>query len=113
MSFQMQQNGPKISFVTDDTFIHPGIYSSAFLMYCELPPSRRKKSVGNTTALIGYNISVSNNGVDFTDELTTIIYDPLCYECNLTSITCVELVTIFDLCFVFDNFSRNIYLNEI
>ncbi|XP_052078039.1 uncharacterized protein LOC127715976 [Mytilus californianus] len=62
-------------------------------MYCELPTSRRKKSVENTEDLIGYNISVSNNGVDFTDELTTIIYDPLCYECNITSISCVELDT--------------------
>ena len=62
-------------------------------MFCPLPPSRQKRSIDNDIIGSGYYISVSNNGQDFTEELTTIVYDSTCYDCNLTSLTCDELDT--------------------
>lgn len=93
---QIISNDTTTILVTGDSFTYPGTYVSDFFMYCELPPSRRKRSVDSNDYLNGYNISISNNGVDFTEELTTIIYDQQCYDCNLTSsISCVQLVTIY------------------
>jgi hypothetical protein len=46
----------------------------------------------STTIGSGYYISVSSNGQDFTEELTTIVYDSTCYACHLASLTCDELV---------------------
>ncbi|XP_076070432.1 von Willebrand factor D and EGF domain-containing protein-like isoform X1 [Mytilus galloprovincialis] len=92
--FSIISNDTTTILVTGDSFTYPGTYVSDFFMYCELPPSRRKRSVDSNDYLNGYNISVSNNGVDFTEELTTIIYDQECYDCNLTSsISCVQLET--------------------
>ena len=61
-------------------------------MFSPLPPSRQKRSIDNDIIGSGYYISVSSNGQDFTEELTTIVYDSTCYDCNLTSLTCDELV---------------------
>jgi hypothetical protein len=69
-------------------------------MFSPLPPSRQKRSIDNDIIGSGYYISVSSNGQDFTEKLTTIVYDSTCYDCNLTSLTCDELVIfIFYLCY--------------
>jgi hypothetical protein len=51
-------------------------------MYCELPESRKKRSVEFKVLATGYYISVSNNGDNYTDPLTILVYDSVCYECN-------------------------------
>ena len=61
-------------------------------MFCPLPPSRQKRSIDNDIIGSGYYISVSSNGQDFTEELTTIVYDSTCYACHLAALTCDELV---------------------
>lgn len=91
-----------------DAFTYPGAYSSSFAMFCPLPPSRHKRSIDNDIIGSGYYISVSNNGKDFTEELTTIVYDSTCYGCNLASLTCDELVRfIFYLCYLSEIMWRN------
>ena len=61
-------------------------------MFCPLPPSRQKPSIDNVLVGSGYYISESNNEPNFTEELTTIVYDSTCYACHLASLTCDELV---------------------
>lgn len=61
-------------------------------MYCKLPGSRKKRSTGFETVATGYRISVSNNGQNYTDPITTIVYDSTCYECDTTSMSCDLLV---------------------
>jgi hypothetical protein len=91
-----------------DVYTYPGEYSSGFAMFCLLPPSRQKRSIDNDIIGSGYYISVSNNGQDFTEELTTIVYDSTCYDCNLTSLTCDELVSFtFYICYLSEIMWRN------
>lgn len=61
-------------------------------MFCPLPPSQQKPSIDNVLVGCGYYISESNNEQNFTEELTTIVYDSTCYDCRLASLTCDELV---------------------
>jgi hypothetical protein len=34
------------------------------------------------------------NGDNYSDPLTILVYDSVCYECNATSMTCVEQVSV-------------------
>ncbi|CAC5377862.1 unnamed protein product [Mytilus coruscus] len=77
----------------DNAFTHSGIYGSSQFMYCKLPGSRKKRSTGFETVATGYRISVSNNGQNYTDPVTTIVYDSTCYECDTTTMSCDILET--------------------
>ncbi|VDI13449.1 Hypothetical predicted protein [Mytilus galloprovincialis] len=79
--------------VETENFTNPGTYSSSFLMYCYLPESRKTRSVAEEYVASGYFISVSNNGHEFTEELTVIIFDARCYTCNSTTFECNEVDT--------------------
>jgi hypothetical protein len=84
-----------------DVFTYSGVYSSGFAMFCPLPPSRHNQYIDNDLVGSGYYISESNNGQNFTEELTTIVYDSTCYDCTIASLTCDELVIlIFYLCYL-------------
>jgi len=37
-------------------------------------------------------MSVSNDGITFSDEITFINYDSSRYECNVTTVSCSEIV---------------------
>jgi hypothetical protein len=63
-------------------------------MYCKLPESRKKRPVEFKVLATGYYISVSNNGDNYTDPLTILVYDFVCYECNAASMICVEQVSV-------------------
>ncbi|CAG2252810.1 unnamed protein product [Mytilus edulis] len=68
-------------------------YKSFSAVSCPLPTSserRRKRSISDKTA-DGYDISLSNDGTNFGDEATILIYDDECYSCNVTSVTCTLL----------------------
>ena len=91
-----------------DVFTYPGGYSSGFSMSCPLPPSQQTPSIDNDLVGSGYYISESNNEQDFTEELTTIVYDSTCYDCHLASLTCDELVIfIYYLCYLSEVMWRN------
>ncbi|CAG2252440.1 unnamed protein product [Mytilus edulis] len=79
--------------VETESFTNPGTYSSSFLMYCYLPESRKTRSVAEEYVASGYFISVSNNGHEFTEELTVIIFDARCYTCNSTTFKCNDVDT--------------------
>ncbi|XP_069119363.1 von Willebrand factor D and EGF domain-containing protein-like [Argopecten irradians] len=57
---------------------------------CSLPQSRRRKrSVNNNNAIAsGFFLSVSNDGVRFSDDIVVIVYNSTCLSCNTTGITC-------------------------
>lgn len=86
--FSLITNGTITTVVEEIAFTHDGTYSSPFYMYCKLPQSRRRRSTYVNVIATGYRISVSNNGINYTEPLTTIVYDSLCYDCNSTSMTC-------------------------
>ena len=67
-----------------------GDYLNAFSVQCPLPTY----SQSNTIMAIGYMISVANGdgSGNYTDEVTFIIFDGLCYECNVTLVSCAETV---------------------
>lgn len=75
-----------------ESFTNVGTYSSSMLMYCKLPGFRRKRSVDVDVIPTGFHISVSNNGKNYTEPLTILLYDSLCYECNITTMTCEKQV---------------------
>ena len=71
-----------------------GEYSSMFSMKCPAPSSRHRRSTSIKQSALGYFISVSNDGRNFTKELTVIIYDSICFECNTSSLSCEEVVSL-------------------
>lgn len=77
----------------DETFMYTGKFRSSFFMNCELPETRRKRSTDDQKNVEGYDVSVSNNGLVFTEPLTIIVFDSLCFKCNLTELQCDELVS--------------------
>ncbi|CAC5392582.1 unnamed protein product [Mytilus coruscus] len=79
--------------IEGESFINSGIYRSSFFMLCELPAARSKRSIDIEVVATGFHISISNNGKDFTDQLSMLIYDSLCYSCNSTTFECDELIT--------------------
>lgn len=93
----MVNNGTGTTLELDESFLHPGIYKSSFMMYCELPPSRQKRSVNTNSPATVYTVTISNNGMDFTEELTIMVFDSSCYSCNTSSLSCEILVSLVGL----------------
>ncbi|CAG2192527.1 unnamed protein product [Mytilus edulis] len=75
---------------SEEAFTHRGIYKSLFLMFCEIPESRRRRSADLSTIANGYFISISNDGLNFTEELAVISFDTRCYNCNVTDFWCAK-----------------------
>lgn len=90
---QFIENETHIDFQkSEETFIHRGIYRSIFLMFCEIPESRRRRSPDVSTIANGYLISISNDGLNFTEELAVVSFDARCYSCNVTDFWCTKEV---------------------
>ena len=70
-----------------------GIYFGPFYMHCPAPPSRQRRSVEGEPSPMGYHLSISNDGHNFTEELTLLVYNTLCHDCNITTMICSELVS--------------------
>ncbi|XP_076070579.1 uncharacterized protein LOC143042194 [Mytilus galloprovincialis] len=89
----LKSNGTTTLLEEGDTFTHPGSYASSFFMYCNMPGSRKKRSADFNIVATGYHISVSNNGENYTEPITSIVFDSTCYICNTTSLSCDKLTT--------------------
>lgn len=65
---------------------------SHVMVSCPLKTSskRKKRSIFDTSAE-GFDISLSNDGVNFGNNVTLIIFDEDCYSCNPTTATCIFL----------------------
>lgn len=60
----------------------------------ELSVARKTRAASGLHMAEGYEITLSNDGVNFGNEVTILIYDDGCFSCNI-SMTCVSLVTIY------------------
>lgn len=74
-------------------------------MKCPAPSSRHRRSTNPKQSALGYFVSVSNDGKNFTEEMAIVIYDSACFECNTTTMTCEEVVC-YNICI--KSFSRRI-----
>ncbi|VDI18310.1 Hypothetical predicted protein [Mytilus galloprovincialis] len=89
--FKFIENETQIDFQkSEETFTHRGIYRSIFLMFCEIPESRRRRSADVSTIANGYFISISNDGLNYTEELAVVSFDTRCYSCNVTDFWCTK-----------------------
>ena len=74
----------------------PAEYEHFQKVNCPIPSNRRKRSLDSDLVLGDvYHASVSNNGLNFSTEVTMIIFDSLCTECNSTSMTCTLKVNMY------------------
>jgi len=68
---------------------------------CQLPPIRARRSVDDSTAgsviAFGYQVSVSNDGVTYSDDDVLVIFDSTCVNCSVDGLTttCVVNVNVF------------------
>lgn len=68
---------------------------------CPLPTSRTRRSIGDSLAgayiARGFHVSVSNDGVTFSEEDVLVIYDSTCVHCTVegSTTTCaVQVCTV-------------------
>ncbi|XP_069129089.1 von Willebrand factor D and EGF domain-containing protein-like [Argopecten irradians] len=66
-----------------------GTYVNSYLAVCSILASRKRRST-STDKPTGYKISMSNDRTTFSDEITFIIYNFNCFECNITALRCTE-----------------------
>ncbi|XP_071143816.1 von Willebrand factor D and EGF domain-containing protein-like isoform X1 [Mytilus edulis] len=89
--FQFMENETHIEYQEkEEAFTNRGIYRSLFLMFCEIPDSRSRRSADLSTIANGYFISISNDGLNFTEELAVVSFDARCYSCNITGVCCTK-----------------------
>lgn len=71
---------------------------NSYMVSCDLPHARQKRST--TSGIIfaeGYEISVSNDGSNFGEDVTILVYDEECFSCETVNVTCTALVSFFYL----------------
>ncbi|XP_052085191.1 serine-rich adhesin for platelets-like [Mytilus californianus] len=68
-------------------------YRTAFMVSVTLSRNRKKRSTLNTGMAEGYELRLSNDGIEFSDPVSIIIYDEECYDCNASSISCVVVAS--------------------
>ncbi|XP_076111545.1 von Willebrand factor D and EGF domain-containing protein-like [Mytilus galloprovincialis] len=67
---------------------------NSYMVSCDLPHARQKRST--TSEIIfaeGYEISVSNDGSNFGEDVTILVYDEECFSCETVNVTCTALDT--------------------
>ncbi|XP_069106577.1 von Willebrand factor D and EGF domain-containing protein-like [Argopecten irradians] len=58
---------------------------------CTVPQSLRRRRSVDTVMADGFFLSVSNDGITFSDDIVIIKYDSSCITCNESDITCTQL----------------------
>lgn len=80
---------------TDGTFISAGEYS------CPVPETpthrRRRSATTRTTALSANKVSITIDGVLYSNAVNFVLFDSVCMECNSTD-TCRQRVGYFIIC---------------
>ncbi|XP_052063239.1 uncharacterized protein LOC127702954 isoform X1 [Mytilus californianus] len=89
--FEILENN--ISYTGSPTISKADIKHS-YMVSCEFANARRKRSTSNTTVFAdGYEISLSNDGSNYGEVVTLIVYDEECYSCNTVNVTCTAIET--------------------
>ncbi|CAC5411158.1 unnamed protein product [Mytilus coruscus] len=68
--------------------IYKAQYRNMFMVTVDLGVSRKTRSASEPSIAEGYEITLSNDGTNFGEEVTILIYDEGCFSCN-TSTSCV------------------------
>ncbi|XP_033742348.1 von Willebrand factor D and EGF domain-containing protein-like [Pecten maximus] len=78
--------------VTGSAFIFPARYLNDFNCACIIPDSVRRRRAANSDQIFaeGYLLSISNDGINFSNETTIVIYDSTCYDCDPTNLNCTQ-----------------------
>ncbi|CAC5402536.1 unnamed protein product [Mytilus coruscus] len=84
-----QINGDSITYA--DTVTVKAEYRNSFMVSVDLKGNRRKRSTMNPVMAEGYELRLSNNGIEFGDAVNIIIYDEDCFDCNASFISCVVI----------------------
>ncbi|CAC5411154.1 unnamed protein product [Mytilus coruscus] len=70
--------------------INKAQYRNIFMVTVDLGVSRKTRSASEPTMAEGHEITLSNDGTNFGEEVTILIYDEACFSCN-SSMTCISL----------------------
>ncbi|XP_052075063.1 von Willebrand factor D and EGF domain-containing protein-like [Mytilus californianus] len=70
--------------------INKAQYRNMFMVTVDLDVSRKTRSASGPKMAEGYEITLSNDGTNFGNKVTILIYDDGCFSCN-RSMTCVSL----------------------
>ncbi|VDI79905.1 Hypothetical predicted protein [Mytilus galloprovincialis] len=70
--------------------IYKAQYRNMFMVTVDLDVSRKTRSVAGPEMAEGYEITLSNDGNNFGEEVSILIYDERCVSCN-SSMICVSL----------------------
>ncbi|VDH93020.1 Hypothetical predicted protein, partial [Mytilus galloprovincialis] len=74
--------------------ISKAVIKHSYMVSCEFANARRKRSTSDATVFAdGYEISVSNDGSNYGEVVTLIVYDEECYSCNTVNVTCTAIET--------------------
>ncbi|XP_069129083.1 von Willebrand factor D and EGF domain-containing protein-like [Argopecten irradians] len=78
--------------------LFPATYLNDFNCVCTIPDSyRRRRATDNEVLSEGYLLSISNDGIHFSNETTILTYDSSCYDCDPTNMNCSKLEESCDL----------------
>ncbi|XP_062592479.1 von Willebrand factor D and EGF domain-containing protein-like isoform X2 [Saccostrea cucullata] len=86
---EMEPSNP-FSVTTNATFRHFNLITVTLPSVSE-SSRRRRRSVVND--VLGWNISLSYDGVTFSDHVTLLIYDSQRYSCDMQTLTCKKLIS--------------------
>ncbi|CAG2238562.1 unnamed protein product [Mytilus edulis] len=74
--------------------ISKAVIKHSYMVSCEFANARRKRSTSDATVFAdGYEISVSNDGSNYGEVVTLIVFDEECYSCNTVNVTCTAIET--------------------
>ncbi|XP_021375788.1 von Willebrand factor D and EGF domain-containing protein-like [Mizuhopecten yessoensis] len=71
--------------------LFPARYLNGINCVCIIPDSVRRRRAADDVFGEGYLISISNDGINFSNESTIVTYDSTCYDCDATNISCTQL----------------------
>ena len=86
--YQANQDGKQLS--GSETIV-TAIYHYEYMVSCQFPNSRKKRSTSTTAD--GYDISLSYDQSNYGDSSTVLIFDENCMTCNASTLSCVQLVS--------------------
>ncbi|XP_076109578.1 uncharacterized protein LOC143078608 [Mytilus galloprovincialis] len=74
--------------------ISKAVIKHSYMVSCEFANARRKRSTPNTTVFAdGFEIRLSNDGSNYGEVVTLIVYDEECYTCTTVNFTCTAIET--------------------
>ncbi|XP_060080899.1 von Willebrand factor D and EGF domain-containing protein-like [Ylistrum balloti] len=79
--------------LSGETMIFPATYLNDINCMCVIPDSFRSRREADSSQVFGegFLVSISNDGINFSNDTTVITYDSTCYQCDANSLNCTQL----------------------